>query len=203
MDSDVDMVSDITGATAQVARYFLNMTDGDVQQAIQLFFDSPDLSSGIAQDPPTSQPAQSSHTQRRLVSIGRTDSAGVVHIDSDEEDGMAVDEDDDLGDELLMDTRSGSPPVPVATPGDRAAYEDDEALARRMQEELYAGGDMAGDYDAQGVRAPMARTTETLVGPGAEWMEDDVNQAVLEQMRSRLNPRSMSFHINNVLMGKD
>lgn len=183
------MVSSITGATVQVARHFLNMTDGDVQQAIQLFFDSPDLSSGIGQDSLAAPTMQSSQTQRRRVSIGRTDSAGVVHIDSDE-DGMAMDGDDDL-DHGFADARSISPPR-GETSGHGVGYEADEALARRMQEEFYAGEDMAGYYDAQGVRAPMARTTETLVGPDADWMEEDVHQATQQQLRSRLHPRSMS-----------
>ena len=73
-----------------------------------------------------------------------------------------------------------------------ADYEDDEAVARRLQEELYAGGDAAGGYDADEVRAPMARTTETLVGgQGGDWPPDDMNAAILQQMRARQQPRSV------------
>ena len=43
-------------------------------------------------------------------------------------------------------------------------------VARRLQEEMYGSGDggsgagFGGDVDAEGVRAPMARTTETPSG---------------------------------------
>ncbi len=64
-----------------------------------------------------------------------------------------------------------------------AAQEDeDAAMAKRLQEELY-GGQGADD----GVRAPMARTTETLVAPSGNFRddEDDMNMAMLDQMRRR------------------
>ena len=73
--------------------------------------------------------------------------------------------------------------------------EDDEAMARRMQEEMYGGGGGGGgaqsDIDPEtGVRAPMARTTETLVGPGSgggDWRNDpeEMNAAIFEQMQRR------------------
>ena len=64
-------------------------------------------------------------------------------------------------------------------------------MARRLQEELYAGGDIGGGPAGDGVRAPIRRTTETLVGPGAYGMsdDDDMRAAVLEQMRARQRPR--------------
>ena len=71
------------------------------------------------------------------------------------------------------------------------SVEDDEAMARRLQNEAYgsggAGGDQEGVDPQTGVRAPMARTTETLADPMAHWQEDedDVNAAVLEQIRAR------------------
>lgn len=66
---------------------------------------------------------------------------------------------------------------------DDAAYEDDEAMARRLQQEAYGA---AGAEDE--VRAPMARTTETLIGPGSNWgpaANDDLDAAVHEQMMAR------------------
>lgn len=73
------------------------------------------------------------------------------------------------------------------------AEEDDEAMARRLQNEMYgpAGGGAGArqdDIDPEtGVRAPMARTTETLADP-VGYMQDDPEEmraAVLEQMRQR------------------
>ena len=71
-----------------------------------------------------------------------------------------------------------------------SSTEDDEAMARRLQEEMYGsggGGGRGGDFDEEGVRAPMARTTETLVGPGVDWHDDegDMRAAIAEQMMAR------------------
>lgn len=179
MDDAVGDFCAITGATPQVARHFLNIADGDPSQAIQLFFDNPDLASAateISQQPP---PAPANRPPARSAS-GREDEHGVVHLDSDSDD-IAMDETED---DILETTHT--PPVPVSTTAvQNSAYEDDEAMARRLQEEMYAGGDMSGDYDADGVRAPIARTTETLVGPGADWGADDMQSNVLQQMRQR------------------
>jgi hypothetical protein len=201
MDEALATFSAITGATPHVANHFLSMTDGDAQQAIQLFFDSPDLGSSIATEPPSEPPAQPSASTQRHASTGRTDSKGVIHLDSDDDDAM--DESAD-GDFINEDSRGAASVVAghtaQATPSTHQAafgdYEDDEAMARRMQEELYAGGDMSGGFGGDNIRAPLARTTETLVGPGAEWTPDDMHDAVLEQMRARAQPRSKHGRYN-------
>jgi hypothetical protein len=59
-------------------------------------------------------------------------------------------------------------------------------MARRLQEEMYGGGagDIGGDDEA--VRAPMARTTETLVGPDLDFGdEEDMHTNILSQLRAR------------------
>lgn len=171
----------ITGASPEIARHFLSMTDGNIEQAIQLFFDSPDLSSTLASEPQRAPASQPSRPQQHSSRAGRTDSAGVVHLDSDD--------DEDMGEEALASNRKMSTePVTTSTPGN-GSYDDDEAMARRIQEEMYAGGDAHGDYDAEGVRAPIARTTETLVGPGADWGPEDMHDAVLQQLRMRQQTR--------------
>jgi UBX domain-containing protein 7 len=65
-------------------------------------------------------------------------------------------------------------------------YEDDEAMARRLQEEAYGGQE-------QGVRAPIARHVETLAGPGADIMDDyeDQMNARLQAFRRRNQPQGM------------
>ena len=106
----------------------------------------------------------------------------MVEIDSDE-DNMDVDQDNDL-----QDLQAASEAAAVARAADT---EDDEAIARRMQEELYAGSDLPGGFGEDGVRAPIARTTETLVGgPDGDWPPGDMHAAVLQQMRARQQPRS-------------
>jgi hypothetical protein len=106
-------------------------------------------------------------------------SKGATKIDLVENENMDIDdEDEDI---------AASRAVAAAAAQD-ADYEDDEAIARRMQEELYAGGDASGGYDADGVRAPIGRRTETLVGgPDGDWPPEDVHAAVLQQMRARSN----------------
>ena len=72
-------------------------------------------------------------------------------------------------------------PTGVAQPQASAGFEDDEAMARRLQEEMYGGQE-------QGVRAPIARQAETLVGPDADMMMDDYEdamQARLQAIRQR------------------
>jgi hypothetical protein len=195
MDEAISMVSAITGTTPEVARHFLSLTDGDAEQAIQLFYDSPDLSSTMAQEPPAAAAAHPPRPQQATSSVGRGDSPSVVNLDSDDEDDMAMDTEADLDNDNSTARNTALDNAPLSTTAHPTTYEDDEAVARRIQEELYAGGDMAGGYDEQGVRAPLARTTETLVGPGSEWTADDMHEAVLQQMRARAQPRSsMTSH---------
>ena len=196
MDDAIAEFSAITGSTTEVATHFLTMTDGDTQQAIQLFFDSPELGAAVASDNPSTMPQRAQVPASRHISAGREDSKGVIHVDSDDDD-IPMDDDEDEG-AYIPDGPNSRPAVqPTYNPPPSrptasvpfADYEDDEAMARRMQEELYAGGDMAGDMN-EGVRAPLARTTETLVGPGADWGPEDIHEAVLQQMRARAQPRS-------------
>ena len=186
-----DAVADfcaITGATPQVARHFLSITDGDPSQAIQLFFDSPDLASAAAESashPPTVP--ISSRPSARHVTTGREDEHGVVHIDSDDDIDIAMDD----ADEDAFETAHTPPAASSANIPQSSAYEDDEAMARRLQEEMYAGGDMASGFGADDVRAPLSRTTETLVG--GDWGPEDIQGTVLQQMRQRGQPRPSEF----------
>lgn len=74
------------------------------------------------------------------------------------------------------------------------AVDDDEAMARRLQEELYgAPGNGRGGaemVDEHGYRAPIGRTTETLVGPGSfdPTDGDEMRAAVMEQVAARRQP---------------
>jgi thioredoxin-related protein len=136
----------ITAGTPQQAQTYLEFSNGNMEQAIELFYNSPDL----APAPRTTAPPTTRNPEDPIT------------IDSD---------DDDEG----------------------PSAEDDEAMARRLQQEMYGaggGGGAGGDFDEDGVRAPMARTTETLVGPDSNWRDDpsEMNVAVMEQMR-RLQQR--------------
>lgn len=185
-----------TSSTPDQANQYLQLTDGDIQQAIDLFYanDGNDLSSS-AHAPPISPP------QARLPGRdqrGYEDSHGIVHLDSDSEFS------DDEKPEATNTNRS-RPAVSARTrplthtlsrmtpPTGPVAFNDDEAMAMRLQEEIYAGAGAreAADTDPDGPRAPIGRTTETLVGPGSfdSNNANEMRAAVLEQMRARQQPR--------------
>ncbi|KAJ5717443.1 hypothetical protein N7488_003089 [Penicillium malachiteum] len=147
-DNVVAQFTEITGSTPELATQYLQLTDFNIEQAMQLFFEN----GGASLTEETPRPSRPS---------GYEDESGVVHIDSD------TDDDDNLTDSTQ------------AAAG--ATYEDDAAMARRLQEEAYG---MGGAQDDDGVRAPMARTTETLVGPEADF-DDDMHANILGQLRGR------------------
>lgn len=142
----VAQFTEITGSTPELAIQYLQITEFQIEQAMQLYFES-----GGA--PLTGEPAQPSHRS------GIPDDADVVNIDSDTDDETPQ--------------QSGLPTL-----------DDDEAMARRLQEQMY-GGPGGLDNDDE-VRAPLARTTETLVGPGADYDSgEDMHANILSQLRAR------------------
>lgn len=180
MDDAVESFRTFTGASAEVARRYLSFTENDPEQAVQLYFDSPDLASGADAQSPAPAIPTSTRPPPRASTIGREDESGVVHLDSEDEE-MDDDSDTDL--------------ARAAALSRAADVEDDEAMARRIQEEFYAGGDTSGDVDADGVRAPIARRTETLVGgpdDDSYGGTDFINEAVQQQMRARMQAGSSS-----------
>ncbi|CAG8957856.1 hypothetical protein HYFRA_00000196 [Hymenoscyphus fraxineus] len=171
MDSDaVDMFVAVTGKSQAVARRYLEMTENNGEQAVALFFESPDLAAGA--DEPAAPPLPSNTRPQPAPATGPRSSNQVIDLDDEDEDMEEVEEDEQAS--------------AAAAIGQAADFEDDEAMARRLQEEFYAGGDAAGGVDADGVRAPIASTRETLMGPDADWGSDDIHQAVQYQMQRRL-----------------
>lgn len=201
MDDDlVAQFVGITEASAVKAQQYLRISDGNMEQAVELYFST----GGIDLEGPSSStpaftsdpPAEPSHQTRPLIQRPTpSHDAGVVNLDSDEE--IEVDDDDD--DPVITGYRSrqpvGAPRSANRTPANATPplpqshqYEDeDAAMARRLQEEIYAGGDAGGGMAEGGYRAPIARTRETLVGPEPYDLadRDDLRAAVNEQMRAR------------------
>ena len=66
-------------------------------------------------------------------------------------------------------------------------------MARRLQEELYGGAQQNAQNEQDEVRAPMARTTETLVGPEDDFDDGDMHTSILSQVRARQQRGSMYF----------
>lgn len=177
MDDDpVAQFMAITDQSAAVASGCLAMTEGDVMAAVNMFFENPDIansfpqsSSSAAAAPSSSRPQAASSSSRNF---GREDESGVIHIDDDDDDNYVPHGQHDSLSEA-----------------ERIAQEnDDAAMARRIQEEMY--GEAPTNTTTDGVRAPIARTTETLVAPsGYGGIEDDYD--MLEQLRRRNRPRRM------------
>ncbi|CZS94705.1 hypothetical protein WAI453_013371 [Rhynchosporium graminicola] len=183
MEENIEHFMAFTGATAEVAKRYLGLTENDAQQAIQLYFDSPDLATGVDSIPQASSPSVPTSTRPQS---GAQASRRLDATDSDNEDLMDIDFNDGSDDEVSR----------VAAISRAAELEDDEAMARRMQEEMYAGGDASGGHDADGVRAPIGRKTETLVGgPGEDYAPDDMHAALLEQMRLRAQQPSEQMRL--------
>ena len=192
-DDSVGQFIGITGTSPERALQYLRLTDGNIEQAIELFYasDGVDLE-GVA-SAQTLQPPPVPPPQTRPVSIRHQyqDDDGVVHIDSDEETS-----DGDIPEITSHRVRQplraehmteNTPARASPTAPSNQRLNDDEAMARRLQEEMYASGDLGHAIGHDGVRAPIARTRETLVGPGTYDMDDDddVRSAVLEQVRQR------------------
>ncbi|KAH7077204.1 hypothetical protein FB567DRAFT_596386 [Paraphoma chrysanthemicola] len=162
----VNFVS-ITSCDPDKAAQYLRLTDGNFEQAIQLYFDSPNLDFGPAAAAPA--PAQNAASSAR--------------------NPITIDSDDEMSD-FDPAAHASTPPARPAPP-----TEDDEAMARRLQEEMYGGGGAPGPEE---VRAPIGRTTETLLGPGSNWgaadEDEDVDAMVQEQLARRRAGRAGIFN---------
>jgi len=180
MDAEeIETFKTVTGVDSDnVARGYLQIAGGSAMQAIQIYFDSPELQSSFDTSP--SAPAASSHqAPPSRHRTGREDSRGVIHIDSDDDDVPMTEDDDD--DDVAAIARS-------------AQEEEDAAMARRLQEELY--GSTSGGAD-DGVRAPIAQTTETLAAPDYAWGGGAPDDGLMEQLRAQRRreqaPRKLSL----------
>ncbi|KAF8416706.1 hypothetical protein EV426DRAFT_413966 [Tirmania nivea] len=164
MDGNIASFISITGASTKNAESYLHVADGDLAQAVQLFFDM----GGADMNIPASSdaPAAPAHSQPSGASLN-------VPIAVNNDDDMMGEDDDDFR-VALEASRSGRPnqdnlsPITAGSTRLGEQWDDDEAMARRLQEELYSD---TGPQETNGVRAPIARTTETLVGPDEDYLE--------------------------------
>lgn len=148
MDEAIATLITVTGTTPELAAQYVQLADGDANQAVQLFFENGgvDLAgSASSQLPPTSTSLQSGHAHDP--------------INLDDEENITDDNDPEITGYPQGAGRS-RPSVPAAT---TAHFEDDEAMARRLQQEMYGEGGVD-----EPLRAPIARQSETLVGPAAD-----------------------------------
>lgn len=179
MDELVSQFVGITDSTTDKARQYLNISDNNLEQAIELFFNTGGVDLLESTDNNTPQVSDPEAAPR-----SRPD---VIEIESDGDDDTAGHK------------------TPKATT--QSTLQSDEAMARRLQEEMYgdAGGRDDGgtsmDTDAEGYRAPIARTRETLVGPDSYDLDDpsDLRAAMQEQMLRRQQGRN-DFALSFLIM---
>jgi len=152
MDEAIAQMVAFTDTTPDRAAQYLQVTDGDVEQAVSLFFES----GGVDLGGPTTTATQPS------ALAGSGDASNPINLDDDNLDNHGP---------VATTSRSVAP----------AAVDDDEAMARRLQEEMYGAGG-----EEHTVRAPLARQTETLVGPGASeyYGGSSLDEAIEERMQS-------------------
>lgn len=146
MDAAIAQMVAFTDTTPDRARQYLQVTDGDVEQAVSLFFESGGGDLGGT-------------TQTSAATNHAVAGSGVA------QDPISIDDDED---------------VPVSHPRPTVDAEDDEAMARRLQEEMYGGAGQEED-----IRAPIARQAETLVGSGSEYYGgSSLDEAVQERLQA-------------------
>ncbi|CEJ93793.1 hypothetical protein VHEMI09362 [[Torrubiella] hemipterigena] len=191
MDEEASTFVAITGSSDEVARGFLELAGGNFERAVEMFYENPDLVSGMRAGASTTAAASSGRPQRQggpstSRKVGREDASGVIHI-SDDDDDDDGDEYMEMDDDIDSDNNHDDDAVAAAHAANMAQEEEDAAMAKRLQEELYQQGG-AGPA-GEDVRAPIARTTETLIAPNASWGDDDddadMQHAFLEQLRRR------------------
>jgi UBX domain-containing protein 7 len=170
MDDDaIAQVVMVTDTTPEKAAQYLTLADGDPDQAVTLYFENggADLVGGSSSSTPaTTQPSAPS----RASAMGNA------------QNPINVDDDDMFDDDNPQITHSQR--VGAQEPQHQSSqYEDDAAMARRLQEQMYAGSGANGE---ETVRAPLARQSETLLGPGADvggFSASEVPAAVERQMQ--------------------
>ncbi|RMD43873.1 hypothetical protein DV735_g1226, partial [Chaetothyriales sp. CBS 134920] len=179
MDEAISQVAAVTGSTPELASQYLQLADGDPNQAVQLFFENggADLVGATSAATATAAAAHQSAASRPGPS-----GSGASHNPINVDDVGHISDDNDP--EITGFRRVNNGP----------SVEDDEAMARRLQEEMYGG------LHEQEVRAPIARQSETLLGPGADvglLSGPEVDAAVqarmleMQQRRSRAAPRGI------------
>ncbi|CAL8579722.1 UBX domain protein Ubx2 [Xanthoria parietina] len=196
-DGALAQFTSITGTKPEIAQRYLAFTDGDLQQAIELFFanDGADLDIPSASNPPASSrpppvppPATRPPQAQHAVQIDSDSDPDYDDHSNTRRPGSTARQSARADQGMPSHTPSSSTPTTYSAGG---GVNDDEAFARQLQQEMYGEAGVGPAMDPEGVRAPIARTTETLIGPDSFDANDpgDMNAAVLEQLRARQRPR--------------
>jgi UBX domain-containing protein 7 len=180
MDAAIAQIVTITSASPERAAQYLQLADGDLDSAIMLYFDSNGAD-------PTVGP--SSYSEPQPPTSSRAGRTGDAQDPIDVDDGTISDDNDPEITGFRKVGRAGE----TAQPHNRGAtFDADAEYARRLQEEMYGGAGGQGPAAEEEIRAPIARQSETLLGPGANVgpMDDrDLPAHYVEQMDRMQNRR--------------
>jgi UBX domain-containing protein 7 len=181
MDAAIAQIVTITSASPERAAQYLQLADGDLDSAVMLYFESngADPTGGPSSSYSDPQPPTSSRP-------GRT---------GDAQDPIDVDDDtisDDNDPEITGFRKVGESRETAQSHNRGATFDADAEYARRLQEEMYGGAGGQGPAGEEEIRAPIARQSETLLGPGAHTGpadDRDLPAHVMEQMHRMQNRR--------------
>jgi UBX domain-containing protein 7 len=183
MDAAIAQVVNITSASPERAAQYLQLADGDVESAIMLYFENggADPAGGAASYATPAPPPTSSRPS------GTGDAQDPIDVD---ESNVS----DDNDPEITGFRKVGGPEAEPSARGE--TFDADAEYARRLQEEMYGGGAGQGPAGEEEIRAPIARQTETLLGPGPEMgpLDDrDIPAHVMQQMHRMQNRRGQGM----------
>lgn len=191
MDEDISNFVAITAASPEAARGFLEMAGNNLEAAIQLFFENPDIQNSFTSAPATGASTAPPIPASTRPNVGRQNDREVIHIDSDDDGDTAMTVEDEDDDPFGQDDSEIAAQAQAAAVAQTAQEEEDAAMARRLQEELYGsgagigGGSGGGGAAHDDVRSPIGRTTETLVGGYDADDGMDMDSIIRAQMRQR------------------
>ena len=181
MDESIAQIVTITSASPERAAQYLQLADGDPDSAVVLYFENngADPSGGPSTyDAPPPPPASS-----------RPGGTGDAHHPIDIDDGTISDDNDP---EITGFRKMGTVEETAHSSNRGLTFDADAEYARRLQEEMYGGAGGPGPTGEEEVRAPIARQSETLLGPGADAgpLDDrDLPAHVMQQMHRMQNRR--------------
>ncbi len=181
MDAAIAQIVTITSASPERAAQYLQLADGDLDSAVMLYFENngADPSGGPSSyDAPPLPPVSS-----------RPAATGDAHHPIDVDDDTISDDNDP---EITGFRKVGESEGETQSHNKGLTFDADAEYARRLQEEMYGGAGGQGPTGEEEVRAPIARQSETLLGPGADvgpLDEREIPAHVMQQMHRMQNRR--------------
>jgi UBX domain-containing protein 7 len=183
MDAAVAQIVNITSASPERAAQYLQLADGDLDAAVMLYFENNGAD-------PSGGPSSSYSAPPPPPASSRPGATGDAQNPIDIDDGTISDDNDP---EITGFRKAGASEGQPQPQSIGATFDSDAEYARRLQEEMYGGAGGQGPTGEEEVRAPIARQSETLLGPGADvgpLNDRDIPAHVMEQMQRMQNRRA-------------